>query len=741
MTRESHRICAGRCAVDPTSVSAEQRPPKVRWLGTALVALLLPTLAAAQVTKPDELEYPPLPEFEIPQPTIEELDNGMTVVLLEDHELPLVRMTALLRAGSRYESADKTALAAITAEVMRTGGTGSKSGDEIDDFLEARAATIELSAGVSSLSAGLDVLKQDVDTVLPLFVEILRQPAFAEEKIEVVRTGITAGIARQNDDPQGILFREFDDLIYGEDSPWARVPTYASVGAITRDDLVAFHRAHVHPNRMVLGIVGDFDAEAMLGKVRQAFADWPAGPEAGPAPGAVDGVVADTGVYYVEKTDMTQSNIAMGHLGIVRDHPDYYAVEVMNEVFSGGFASRLFSNVRSKKGLAYSVRGSVGAGWDHPGTTQLWMTTKTETTAAGIEALIEEARNLTAAPPTAEEVARAKESILSSFIFNFDSREEILGRQLELAFFDYPLDWLERYRAGIEAATVEQVREAAAEHVHPDAFRILVVGPSEGVDKPLSTFGEVHAVDISIPEPPGEEVEMTEEGRAAAAALLDKAVEGLGGAAVVDGLRALRITGRAAQSTPQGEMELEVDSLTAFPPRIRQELTTPMGPVTMVLTADGGHMETAQGTMPLPGDQRQQMWTAVLRDPIALLKARGEEGFAAAVTGEDVVGDTAVQLVTIQHQGVTTTLGIDPESGRVLSQSYQERAPTGEAVEATKTFSDFRDVDGGLVLPFSETTTQGGEPAGSFTLESAVVNPEVPEDAFTQPEAAAAEGG
>ncbi|MGH9381942.1 MAG: M16 family metallopeptidase, partial [Thermoanaerobaculia bacterium] len=672
----------------------------------------------------------------------EELDNGMTVVLLEDRELPLVRMTALLHAGSRYEPAAKVSLAGIAAEVMRTGGTASKSGDEIDDFLEARAATIELSAGPSALSAHLDVLRQDVDAVLPLFVEILRQPAFAEDKIEVAKTAVTAGVARQNDDPQGILFREFDDLIYGEDSPWARVPTYASVGGISRDDLVAYYQAHVHPNRMVLGVLGDFEAAAMLAKVRQAFGDWPAGPAAGPAPGEIAAVHAQPGVYHVEKTDMTQANIAMGHLGVTRDNPDYYALEVMNEVLSGGFASRLFSNVRSKKGLAYSVRGGVGAGWDHLGTTQMWMTTKTETTAAGIEALLDEARNLTAEPPTAEEMARAKESILNSFIFNFDSRAKILGRQVELAFYGYPLDWLERYRSGIEAVTLAQVRLAAAEYVHPDSFRILVVGPSEGMDKPLSTFGEVHPVDITIPEEaPAEEVAMSDEGRAAAGSLIDKAVEGFGGTAALDGLTALAVSGKAVQIAPQGEMELGVKSLTAFPPRVRQELATPMGAITMVLTAEGGFMQTPQGAMPLPAGERDGMWQSVLRDPIVLLKARAEEGFEAAVTGGDVVGETPVQLVTVRYQGVTTTLGIDPQSGRILTQRYQERSPTGGMVEAAKTFDDFRDVDGGLVLPFAETTTRNGEPAGSFTVESATANPEIPADAFSQPEAAAAEGG
>jgi zinc protease len=221
-----------------------------------------------------------------------------------------------------------------------------------------------------------------------------------------------------------------------------------------------------------------------------------------PVPVPPSGSGTGPGVYFVEKPDVTQSAIAMGHAGIRRDHPDYYAVEVMNQVLSGSFASRLFSNVRSRKGLAYSVSGGVGSQWDHEGVFQMWLTTKVETTGAAIEALVEEARNLTAKPPSDAEVAKAKEGILNSFVFNSDSRAEILAQQLLYEYFGYPLDWLERYRAGVEAVTSEEVRAAAAEHVHPDRLAILVVGPAEGQDKPLSEFGTVIAVDITIPPPP-----------------------------------------------------------------------------------------------------------------------------------------------------------------------------------------------------------------------------------------------
>ncbi|MFB3901970.1 MAG: M16 family metallopeptidase [Acidobacteriota bacterium] len=465
-----------------------------------LVAFLLSSSLLGQVTQVEELKYPPLAEFQIPQPTRLVLDNGMVLMLLEDHELPLLTATVLVHTGSRLEPADKIGLASITGAVMRTGGTQRMTGDQLDDYLEGKAAVIETSIGTYSGRASMSCLKKDFPEILRVLSEVLRQPVFDEQKIAVAKNQRIAAIARQNDDPQGILSREFDQLIYGEDSPYARVPTYDTINSITRADLVAWHARYYHPNRVIFGLVGDFNTPEAVDLIKQVFGDWKKGPEETPVNVPLPREIAP-GVYEVEKADVTQSNIAIGHLGIRRDSPDFFAVTVLNEVLSGSFASRLFMNVRSLKGLAYDVSGGIGAGWDYPGAFVMSMSTKTETTAAGIEALLEEARNLTAKPPSEAEVNKAKAAILNSFVFRSDSREKILGQQLTYEYYGYPLDWLARYRQAIEKVTVEQVRAAAAKYIKPEQFAILVVGPLEGLDKPLSTFGKVTIIDITIPEP------------------------------------------------------------------------------------------------------------------------------------------------------------------------------------------------------------------------------------------------
>jgi len=698
--------------------------------------------AAAQETeterpvarRADQLTYPPLPEFEPPKPQRVVLDNGMVVMLLEDHELPLVDAVALVRTGARLEPADKVGLASLTGEVLRTGGTGSMSPDELNAFLENKAASIETGIGTASGSASMSALAKDLPEVLAVFADVLRDPAFAADQLEVARAAEIAAIARQNDDPQQIAFREFSDVVYDESSPYARQTTYASIGAIDRDDLVAWHERYFHPNRVILGLVGDFDSQRALELIRKELGDWQRGPE--PAdPEVAIAASANPGVFFVDKDDMTQSNILIGHLGIEKDHPDYYAVEVVNNVLSGGFASRLFSNVRSKKGLAYAVFGSIGSNYDYPGLVQLFTTTKTETTAAAIDALLEEARLIrTTSPPTEAEVERARQSILNSFVFESDSTREILNQQLRYEYYGYPLDWLERYQKGIEAVTVEQARAAAAAHLHPDRFSILVVGPGEGMDAPLSNYGEVTDVDVTIAEPPVERAEVTAEGAERAGALLDRAVEAMGGAERVDAARGLRVVGTATQVTPQGEMAIDVATTHLFPDRFRQELTLPFGSMSMVVGPEGGFAVSPQGVMDLPASQLAALRSAAKRDPLALLRLRDDPDLVATALAPVELDGTPLERLQLELDGNVTLVDLDPQTGEIRRISYRDAGPTGQPGETVRVYTDYRDVDGGLRYPFAVVGSFEGEKSFEAAVESVELDPEVEEAEFEKPE-------
>ncbi len=304
---------------------------------------------------------------------------------------------------------------------------------------------------MDSTTISFSCLKADFDDVFKVFDDLLRGPEFRGDKLELVQRQYFDAISRRNDDVDEIVGRESAKLAYGAQSPYARVAEYKTVAAVTRQDLLDWHHAHVSSNNIILGIVGDFDSAAMEAKIRQTYGAWPKGPalkevNTEPTP-------AKSGYYLVQKDDVNQSSISMVGVGIKRDNPDYYAVRVFNEAFGGGFSSRLFRTIRTEKGLAYAVGGGIGTAFDHLGMVRLGMGTKSATTLESIQALDEQIDNLSKHPITEAEIKLAKDAILNSFIFNLDSPEKILRERMTYEFYGYPQDYLEKFRLGVDKVT------------------------------------------------------------------------------------------------------------------------------------------------------------------------------------------------------------------------------------------------------------------------------------------------
>src|SRR6184192_490556 len=227
--------------------------------------------AAAQTAEWQQIKVPPLPAFHPQEPKRVELPNGMVIFLQEDHELPLIDGIARIRGGARSEPANKVGLAAIHSEVWRTGGTKAQTGDQLDDYLEIRAAKVESGSSADSTTLAWSSLKSDFYDVFKVFTELLREPEFREEKIDLAQKEAFDAISRRNDEIGDIAVRESTKLAYGAQNPYARIPEYATVAAVTRQDLIEWHHTYVHPNNIILGIAGDFDSSQMEAKLRQAF--------------------------------------------------------------------------------------------------------------------------------------------------------------------------------------------------------------------------------------------------------------------------------------------------------------------------------------------------------------------------------------------------------------------------------------------------------------------------------------
>jgi zinc protease len=468
-----------------------------RLLKTASAFLIvLGSVAAAFAADPRTITFPPV-EFHPPAAERVVLENGMVLYLLEDHELPLVYLNATIRTGSVYEPADAIGLAGLTGIVMRSGGTPTISGDALDDDLEFMAVGMGSGIGSDAGFASLDLLKKDLDRGLVLFADMLMHPAFPQDKLDLAKRQALEGIRRRNDNPAGIAGRQFAQRVYGPDHPLARESTPGTIVRITRDDLVAFHSAYYHPNAVILSVSGDFEKKEMIEKIRKAFADWaPAKIELPSLPPIRDEFKPS--VNLIEK-DISQTHLRIGHLGIRQTDPDYFAVTLLDDILgSGGFQSRLFREVRTRQGLAYSVGSIFTPGHLERGMFVAYGETKASSTAQAITAIEQEINRLRTEPVTEEELRLAKDSFLNSFVFSFSNSAQIANRQASLEYYGLPPDYLERFRDGIIAVTREAVQAVARKYLRPDALIILAVGRPDRFDQPLSTFGKLN---ILTPEP------------------------------------------------------------------------------------------------------------------------------------------------------------------------------------------------------------------------------------------------
>jgi zinc protease len=479
-------------------------------LAIAVIALVIGcwNLPAQAVTPRHytELEFGPPPEVILPDYSRFTLNNGIVVYLVEDHELPLVSGSAVFRTGDRLEPATQVGLAAIVGEVMRSGGTTTYPADALNQFLEQRAASVETGINTTAGSASFSALSEDLEDVFAVFADVTQHPAFPQDKIDLSKTQWRGSIARRNDDPGDIVGREFQKLIYGGDSPYARTVEYATLENISRDDIVGFYQNYFKPQGMLLGIVGDFDSRAMRSLIELTFGNWQPVLFSSHEMMTTLPLVSQAyqnGVFLVDQPQLTQSYVQVGHLGGELNDPDYPALSVLNEVMNG-FGGRLMNQVRSRQGLAYVVYAYWSVQYDYPGVFIGGGQTRSETTVPFIQSVLAEIERVRTSPITEEELTRAKDSVLNSFIFSFETPGQTMSRLMRYEYYGYPSDFIFQYQRAVSAITAEHIQKAAQTHLRPDQIVTLVVGNAAAINPPLGNLTpnrEVRSIDVTIPAP------------------------------------------------------------------------------------------------------------------------------------------------------------------------------------------------------------------------------------------------
>ena len=697
--------------------------------------------ATAQADTWQQIQIPSLPSFKPPQPKRVELKNGMVIFLQEDHELPLIDGTARIRGGSVNEPAGKVGLVDMYGEVWRTGGTKTQTGDQLDDFLEVRAAKVETGGGPDSTTISWSCLKGDLDDVFKAFVDVLQNPEFRADKLDIAQKEEFDGISRRNDDVGEIAHRESVKLGYGPNNPYARVAEYATVAQVTRQDLIDWHGKYVHPNNIILGVSGDFDSAAMEARLRAAFDSWPKGPAA-PRKIDVKYSPAPSAYYLVSKEDVNQSNIHMVGLGTTRDNPDYYAISVFNEAFGGGFSSRLFNDIRTKRGLAYSVGGGIGTNFGHPGILQVTIGTKSQSTIEAIQAATEDIENLSKQPITDDEIQRAKDAILNAFIFRLDSPDKILAERMTYEYYGYPPDWLDKFQEEVKKVAAADVNRVASKYLHRDQMAVLVVGNPKEFEKPLSSLGPVKNIDITIPPPPAEkgQAQAEEKSQPAASnpegkALAAKVAGAMGGLPKLKSIKTMHVN--IAESDSGGPPS-PVDVWLAFPDRMHVDVQTPQGNLTIVASPDAAFMVMAgMGSRSMPPAQKTEMLSQLQHDLVYVAQHADDPAFTFTAAGTEKIGGVDAAVLDIDGAIPWVRWYIDPKTGYILREKYKGMGQTG-AFEGETNLADWRAADG-ITMPYKHQNQQNGKETSNAEVKKLELNPQVDPKLFAKPAEASAD--
>jgi zinc protease len=432
--------------------------------------------------RPEDFTYEPL-DFTPPSPDQfrTELSNGLIVYIAEDHEIPWVNASLMVRTGPFLEPANKIGIASLTSGIMREGGTTSMTGEEITERMDFLAGSVSATS--------LSIHTRYLDEAMGIWMDILNNPAFPEDKLRRNKESALVAYENRNKNVSTVGGRAFSELVYGEDSPINAEQTDAIINGINRSDLFDWHSRYWGANNAILIVAGDFDRGEMLQKLEETFGQWADAEEALPPIPEVTQAAA-AGVYMIEPEVIpNQGVIQIGHMGLMQDHPDYAAVDLMNYILGGGsFSSRITKIVRSDNGLAYSTGSRFSGGTLFPGTFTASCQTKNSTVVFAAQLMLNEIERIRNEPVPAEDLEFARTARINAFPAQFagggggrggGGGGAIFGTMRNFANLEFnnrPMDYYDTYVQRYEAVSVEDIQRVAQEYLRPENMIIMISG-------------------------------------------------------------------------------------------------------------------------------------------------------------------------------------------------------------------------------------------------------------------------
>ncbi|HWW62099.1 MAG TPA: pitrilysin family protein [Thermoanaerobaculia bacterium] len=437
---------------------------------------------------------PPRP-YHFPHVTRTTLDNGLRVLVAENHNAPLVSLRALVRSGADRDTTQTAGIAALVADLLDEGA-GTRDGIQLAEDVGLLGGALGTGADWDASYVSLDVLSRYAETANSIFGDVVQKPALPEDGLERVRAERLTDLLQQRDEPAAIAGKRFANLLYGSGAyGLSTIGTTETVARITIDDVRRFFATHYIPNNASIVIAGDIESSRALEIVGGAFREWQRGAEPPPikvTPRAFE----SSRIYVIDRPQAVQSEIRIGHIGVARSSEDYFALSVMNALLGGVFNSRINLNLRERHGYTYGAR-STFAFRRHAGPFVVAAPVRNEVTSESVAEVLAELRRIRTGDIEDRELDDTKNYLMGVFPATVQTAGDVASRLVDMELYGLPDDYFDRYRENIAAIGKAEIEHVAQKYINPDAVLIVIVGNANQIREPLGTLGyPIHDLDI-----------------------------------------------------------------------------------------------------------------------------------------------------------------------------------------------------------------------------------------------------
>jgi zinc protease len=739
-----------------------------RWLfACVLTSGLVPGVALAQVADwPSERPPRPLParDVKFPPYAMRTLANGLQVVAVSHHEQPAISVRLLVRAGGAQDPPQRPGVAAVAAALLDQG-TATRSAAQIAHTIDSIGGVIGAGAATEFTSLTAIVLKDSLNVALELVSDLARNPAFAPQELELQRKQMLSGLTVSYDDPDYLAGVVFDRLVYGF-HPYGRPDggTPESLGAITRDDLMAFHKAWFGANNAILAIVGDVTSDEAFAGAEKAFGSW--GKSASTAEKPAEAPTPTRRLVIIDRPGAVQTEIRAGHAALPRKHPDYLALDLAMKILGGEGGNRLHRVLRSERGLTYGASADLNALRDS-GTIVADTDTRSDTTGEALRLMVDEMWKLQRQRVSERELGDAQAYLTGSFPLTIETPSAIAMQVLNAVFYGLDMQELQTFRERVNAVTVDDIQRVARTYLHPDRLSIVLVGDASKFQSQLAGVGfdQVERIPVAELDLNTSDLRRKRAGNAPAEfdraihtrvastvvgaghgrfsvgrglqpppnearELIDRAVRAKGGLELLRSIRTVHAESELITETGTGRVTVPTTIRVRYPGQYRIDSRMPTGPLVQVFDRGTSWLQDAQGAKDLSPEAAESMRQNVVRDQIPLLIALSDRRLSARR-----IPDVAIEGVKMPALAVDLrlagplTLILDPDRALIVSQRYRARGPSGVIEER---LADYRPVNG-LNVAFSVTIRHPGEPPITRVLRSFEYNAPLDAALFTRP--------